>query len=306
MRFVKSLQYDIRNNKQLLILLILPVLWVLIFKYQPMYGLLIAFKDFKAHLGILHSPWVGLKHFKAFINSYMFARVIKNTLIISIQSLICGFPIPILLALALNATKNKPWKKLVQFTIYAPYFISTVVMVSIIIQFLSPSVGAYGHFVKLFNLETKVLMGIPKYFSTIYTVSGIWQYAGYSTIIYLAALAGVDPTLHEVATIDGANRFKRILHVDIPGITPTMVTLLILSVGQLLQIGFEKIFLMQNPLNMISSEIISTYLYRVGLKTGLPKFSYAAAIGFLNSIVNVALLVSVNMASKKVFKTSIW
>ena len=286
--------------------MLLPLLWVIVFKYQPMYGLSIAFKDFKNVLGISGSPWVGLKHFKQFFQSYMFVRVIKNTLIISIQTLIMSFPIPVILALALNATKNERWKKAVQFTVYAPYFISTVVMASIIIQFLSPSVGAYGYFCKVLGIQSEVLMGVPEYFSTIYATTNIWQYSGYSSIIYLAALTTIDPCLHEAATIDGAGRLRRIWHVDIPGIMPTMITLLILSVGQMLQIGFEKVLLLQNPLNTISSEIISTYVYRMGIKSAMPRFSYAASIGFLNSVVNVILLVSVNKASKKLFNNGIW
>ncbi|WP_274654382.1 ABC transporter permease [Paenibacillus humicola] len=302
----RRLWKQIKLDYQLYLILSLPFAWLIIFQYGPMYGLQLGFKDFHIMQGIWGSPWAGLKHFIRFFESYQFVRTVGNTLLLSVYELVAGFPIPIILALALNATMRTRFKQAVQFITYMPYFISTVVMVGIILQFLNPRIGivniALGHL----GIEPINFMGEPSLFKSIYVWSGIWQNAGWGTIIYLAALSGISPEIHEAATIDGASRLQRIWHVDLPGIAPTIVTLLILHMGQMMGIGFEKIYLMQNPLNLASSEVISTYVYSVSLASSAPNYSYATAIGFFNSFVNLVLIMTVNQIAKKVGETSLW
>ena len=297
---------DLQINYQLYILMIAPVLWLMIFRYAPMYGIQIAFKRYIVTKGINNSPWVGLTHFLRFFTSYQFQRVFVNTIVLSFYQLLAGFPIPIILALAMNATRNIRFKKIVQMVTYAPHFISTIVMVGMILQFLSPQVGTINMLRKSLGQEIVDFMGIPELFRSLYVWSGVWQRAGWGTIIYLAALASVDQELHEAAIVDGAGRFKRILHIDIPGILPTAVILLILNAGRIMNIGFEKVFLMQNPLNLRVSEIISTYVYKVGLASARANFSYAAAIGLFNSVINFILIISVNRIAKRWGETSLW
>jgi len=296
----------IRQDYQLYLIIMLPFAWLLIFQYGPMYGLQLAFKNFRIMDGIWGSPWVGLDHFVKFFQSHQFTRVVGNTVLISLYELAASFPIPIILALALNATLRTRFKLTVQFVTYMPYFISTVVMVGIILQFLNPRIGIINMGLGLFGAEPINFMGEPSMFKSIYVWSGIWQNAGWGTIIYLAALSSVSPEIHEAATIDGASRLQRIWHVDLPGIMPTIVTLLILNMGSIMGIGFEKIFLMQNPLNISSSEVISTYVYSVSLASSAPNYSFATAIGFFNSFVNLILIMTVNQIAKKVGQTSLW
>ncbi|GGF66742.1 sugar ABC transporter permease [Paenibacillus albidus] len=298
--FLKSL----KKHWELYLLVLPPVLYLFIFKYIPMVGVQIAFKDFSVVKGIWGSPWVGLKHFEAFFDSPNFWLLIKNTIGISFYSLLAGFPIPILLALALNEIRTGYFKKTVQMVTYAPHFISTVVMVSIIILMLSPHVGVVDRLFTLLGLPMTNFMGIPEYFKSIYVWSGVWQGMGYSSIIYIAALAGVDPSLYEAARMDGASRLKKIWHIDIPSLIPVTVIMLILSLGSIMGVGFEKIFLMQNPLNTSASEVISTYVYKVGLIGA--NFSFSSAVGLFNSIINLILLVLVNAISRKVSKNSLW
>ncbi|WP_258166275.1 sugar ABC transporter permease [Paenibacillus sp. PCH8] len=298
--FIKSL----KKHWELYLLVLPPVLYLLIFKYIPMVGVQIAFKDFSVVKGIWGSPWVGLKHFEAFFQSPNFWLLIKNTIGISFYSLIAGFPIPILLALALNEIRTGYFKKTVQMVTYAPHFISTVVMVSIIILMLSPHVGVVDKLFTLLGFPMTNFMGIPEYFKSIYVWSGVWQGMGYSSIIYIAALAGVDPSLYEAAKMDGASRLRKIWHIDLPTLVPVTVILLILSLGSIMGVGFEKIYLMQNPLNTSASEVISTYVYKVGLIGA--NFSFSSAVGFFNSIINLILLVIVNGISRKVSQNSLW
>lgn len=298
--FIRSL----KKHWELYLLVLPPVLYLLIFKYIPMGGVQIAFKNYSVVQGIWGSPWVGLKHFEAFFNSPNFWLLIKNTIGISFYSLIAGFPIPILLALALNEIRTGYFKKTVQMVTYAPHFISTVVMVSIIILMLSPHVGVVDRVFDFFGLPMTNFLGIPEYFKSIYVWSGVWQGMGYSSIIYIAALAGVDPSLYEAARMDGASRIKKILHIDIPSLIPVVVIMLILSLGSIMGVGFEKIFLMQNPLNTSASEVISTYVYKVGLIGA--NFSFSSAVGLFNSIINLILLVVVNGVSRKISKNSLW
>ncbi len=303
---ITEMKKDVLKNYQLYLVILLPIIYIIVFHYMPMYGAQIAFRDFRAVDGLWGSQWVGLKHFKRFFGSYQFWRVLRNTLEISIYSLVAGFPIPIILALALNNTQNVKFKKTAQMVTYAPFFISTVVMVGIIMLFLSPRLGMINSIIELFGGQPKMFMGEPKWFSSVYVWSDIWQRAGWGTIIYLAALSGVDPSLHEAAIVDGASKLQRVRHIDIPGIMPTVVILLILNVGQLMNVGFEKALLMQNSLNLQRSEIIATYIYKVGLAANLPNFSYAAAIGLFNSIINFVLIVIVNQIAKKMSDTSLF
>ncbi len=301
-----SLAFDLKRNYQLYLLILLPVVYIIVFNYIPMYGAQIAFKKFNAAKGIWGSPWVGLENFERFISAYQFERLIRNTLEISIYSFIAGFPIPVILALALNSSNHPRFKKLVQTTTYAPYFISVVVLVGILTQFLSPRIGILNKIIEALGGSPKMFMAEPKYFSSVYVWSGIWQTAGWGSIVYLAALAGVDETLHEAAVVDGASRLRRIWHIDIPGILPTMTILLILNAGQIMNVGFEKVILMQNSQNIQRSEVIATYVYKIGLTSNLPNYSYASAIGLFNSVINFILLLIVNQIAKRFSETSLW
>ena len=293
----------IQKNKQLYLFVLPAFLIILIFSYGPMYGVIIAFKDYMPSLGIFGSPWVGFKHFQRFFDSYYFWDLIKNTLGISLYSLALGFPLPIILALALNEIKDGPFKKLTQTVTYAPNFIAVVVMVGMVIAFLSPSTGVINHFLEAIGLERINFMTDPKWFKTIYVVSGVWQSTGWGSVIYLAALSGVDTQLHEAATIDGASRLQRVWYINLPTIMPTMVILLIMNCGSLMSIGFEKILLMQNPLNMESSNVIATFVYKQGLLEA--QYSFAAAVGLFNSLINSILLLVVNYVSKKLSDSSL-
>jgi multiple sugar transport system permease protein/putative aldouronate transport system permease protein len=297
---------QIRHGWQLYLLLALPVAWLLIFAYYPMYGAQIAFRDFLPGKPILQSEWIGLENFRRFFDSPMFLRLMRNTLGLSLYSLVVGFPIPIILALSLNQLRTGFFKRTVQMVSYAPYFISTVVMVGMILQFLDLRRGPVNLLLKAIGLDPVLFMGSAELFPSIYVWTGVWQYTGFSTIIYLAALTTVDPALHEAAVVDGANRLQRIRHIDIPGILPVMVTLFILNMGQVLNVGFEKTYLMQNELNIATSEVISTFVYKTGLAGGVANFSYAAAIGLFNSVIGLILLVSANWASQRLTEKSLF
>ena len=269
-----------------------------------MYGIIIAFKDFTATQGIFGSPWAGMKYFNQFFNSYQFVRLLSNTLILSVYGLIAGFPIPILLALSLNECKNVRFKKAVQMVTYAPYFISTVVLVSIMSLMLAPRTGLVNHLITALGGTEINFMGEPTLFRHLYVWSGVWQSMGFSSVIYIAALAGIDPTLHEAAVIDGASKIKRIWHIDLPGIAPTIIINLILNTGSIMSIGYEKVLLMQNSLNMSKSDIIATYVYRIGLEDR--QYSLSTAVNLFNSVINCILLVVVNQIARKFSETSLW
>jgi putative aldouronate transport system permease protein len=295
-----------RRSWRLYVMISLPLIWLLVFQYYPMYGAQIAFRNFLPGDTLFNADWVGLDNFRRFFQSSMFLTVIKNTLGLSLYSLVAGFPIPILFALSLNQLRNGLFKNTVQMVSYAPYFISTVVMVGMLLQFLDLRIGPVNIILQNLGFSGKNFMGDAKLFPSLYVWSGIWQYTGFNTVIYLAALSGVDPSLHEAAVMDGANRLHRIWFIDLPGIMPTAVTLLILNMGQMINVGFEKVFLMQNPLNLRISEVISTYVYKVGLVGGVVNFSYAAAIGLLNSLVGFIILIIANQLMKKISNTSLW
>ncbi|MEK3722860.1 ABC transporter permease [Paenibacillus sp. FSL H8-0034] len=296
----------IRKVWQLYILILLPVLYLITFKYVPMYGVQIAFKNFIATKGIWGSEWVGLSQFSRFYNSYDFWRIIRNTSILSGYTLIAGFPLPIVLALSLNNVSSKFFKKSVQMVTYAPHFISVVVMVGIIFQFTDPRTGIINHLIQFFGFEPINFMGNPSYFYSVFVWSGIWQNVGFSCIIYLAALSTIDPALHEAAVIDGANKLQRMWHVDIPGILPIAIILLIMNTGHILDVGFEKVLLMQNPLNNQTSEVIDTYVYKIGLASPAANYSYSSAIGLVKTVISLILLLTVNKIAQKTNQASLW
>ena len=292
--FVKNF----RRDWQLHLFMLLPVIYLAVFAYYPMFGVQIAFKNFQAGLGIFGSPWVGLRHFRTFFDSYQFVRVIKNTLILSVYGIAAGFPLPIVFALILNIVRNQRYKKFVQTVTYIPHFISIVVIVGILNRVFSPINGAYGTIYRLImDAYPPAILGRAETFRHLYVWSGIWQSLGWSTIIYIAALSTVNTELYEAAQIDGASRFRCIIHVDIPAILPTAAMLLILNFGGILSVGYEKVLLMQTNLNLETAEVISTYVYKVGLAGG--NFSYAAAIGLFNSVINCAMLLLVNKTASK-------
>jgi len=292
------------HHWQLYLILVPPVVYLVVFAYVPMFGIQLAFKDFVAIKGIWGSPWVGLKEFQRFFRSPSSLQVIWNTAIIGIYSVAAGFPMPILLAFAFNETRMRRFANSVQMVTYTPYFISTVVMVSMILQVLDTRIGIVALLAKLFGFKAVALIAIPKYFSTIYVWSGVWQYTGYSAIIYVAALAGVSQELQEASLIDGATRLQKIWHVDLPHIRPTIVLILLFSMGNVMNVGFEKVFLMQNPLNTSASEVINTYIYKVGLVSA--DYSFSTAVGLFNSVVNTLLLVIVNFIARRLGDTSLW
>ncbi|GHU90982.1 sugar ABC transporter permease [Spirochaetia bacterium] len=301
-----KLAANIRARWQIYLLLIIPVVYVAVFSYGPMVGIQLAFKKYNFALGMFGSPWVGLENFRRFLESYQFQRVLTNTLTLSFYSLVVGFPIPIIFALFLNALPWKPYQKTIQTVTYIPHFFSTVIMVGIIFQILNNRNGLYGALgMAMTNALPKDLLGQGRLFPHIYVWSGVWQSVGWSSIIYFAALSNVDPTLHEAALIDGATRFQRVLHVDVPTILPTASILLILAVGGIMGVGFEKAFLMQNPLNLQYSEVISTYVYKIGLAAGVSDFSLATAVGLFNSVINFILLLLANWGSGKLSGSSI-
>ncbi|MBB4823388.1 putative aldouronate transport system permease protein [Sporosarcina luteola] len=291
------------RNWELYVLLSPVILYFLVFHYFPLYGLQIAFKDFIASKGILGSPWVGFKHFERFFNSYYFWRLIKNTIGIGVFTLAISFPVPIIIALMLNEVKSLRYKKFVQTVIYAPHFLSTVVVVGMLLLFVKPD-GMINQVVRLFGGTPIDFISEPSWFKSLYVFSDVWQTMGWSSIIYIAALAAVDPAQHEAAMIDGASRFQRIIHINIPAIMPTIVILFILNAGSVMAVGFEKVYLMQNDLNMSASDVISTFVYRSGILEA--QYSFSAAVGLFNSIINFIMLLMVNQFAKKVNETSLW
>lgn len=291
---------------QLYLFLLPAVLYFSIFRYVPMVGLQIAFRDYNPVGGIWGSTWVGLKHVIRFFNSTDCLMVIGNTLTISLIHLAAGFPIPIILALLLNTARNQKFKKVVQTTIYAPHFISAVVVVGMINLFLSPTSGMINKLMEAFGGKAQMFMGNAAAFPVIYVISEIWQTMGYNSIVYIAALSGVSPELHESAIVDGATVFQRIRFIDLPSIMPTIMILLIMNAGRILTIGYEKIYLMQNTLNRSGSEVISTYVYKQAFgASGLPNFSYGAAIGLFESSVSLVMLLLVNYLVSKYSDTSL-
>lgn len=294
----------IRRHWQYYLMAALPLTYIVIFKYVPMVGAQIAFRDFSPVHGVWGSEWVGLEHFRLFFESPKFFPLIRNVVAINGLMLTLAFLAPIILALALNEVRNGFFKRSVQMVTYFPHFISTVVMASMIILFLNPRVGIAASVARLLGQEPADYMGVSALFPWIYVFSDIWQRAGFGAIIYMAALAGINPELYEAARIDGASRLQKVRHIDIPGILPTIVILLILQSGEVMNLGFEKVFLLQNPLNLPNSEVIATYVYKIGLINA--SFSFGAAVGLFNSVINFVLLITINSIARRVSEHSLW
>ena len=289
---------------QLYVLMLPALVYIVLFAYKPMYGILIAFKDFSMKKGILASPWVGFKNFERLFSSYWFPIILKNTLTISLLSLVIGFPIPIILALLLNEVRSNKFRSMVQTFSYAPHFISMVVMCGMVAMFLSPTTGVVNKLLNALGMESVFFMQEAGLFKWVYVLSGIWQGAGWSSVIYYAALSGVDKSLLEAADMDGATRLQKIWHGNLPVILPTILVMLILQCGSLLSVGYEKAYLLQTSSNLTGSEIISTYVYKVGLVQS--DFSFSTAAGLFNTVVNCIILISANQLSKKVAKTGLF
>ncbi len=302
---VQSVQREIYKNWSLYLLVAVPVIYLIIFKYIPMYGVQIAFRRYQPVYGIEGSPWVGLDYFEQFMTNYKFWDIIRNTLSISIYSLLT-FPLSIILAVLLNYIPFRKFQKTVQLVSYAPHFISTVVMVSMILQFLDTRTGLVNALITALGGEAINFMGRKDLFYHIYVWSGVWQGVGYASIIYIAALAGVSPELHEAAIMDGATIMKRVWHIDLPSILPTVMIMFIMQCGTVMSVGYEKVYLMQNSMNLEVSEVIDTYVYKQGLTSTMPKYSYSTAVGLFVSIINVILLVTVNTIAKKASGSSLW
>ncbi|TWD83424.1 putative aldouronate transport system permease protein [Kribbella amoyensis] len=301
---IRGLRRSLRRHWTLYLLMVLPLIWFAVFKYIPMSNAVIAFKNYNVVRGIWGSDWIGTRNFELFFANPVFWTLVKNTFLLSFYTVLASFPIAIILALALNEIRVGLFKKTVQLVTYAPYFISTVVVVSMTILVLSPRLGIVNEGLGFFGIPAIDFLGNPDYFRHIYVWSEVWQTAGYSAVIYLAALAGIDPALHEAAKVDGAGRLRRIWHVDLPGIMPTAVIILVLAVGNIMAIGFEKAFLFQNPLNLSQAEIIATYVYKTGLLNA--DFSMATAVGLFNSVINLFLLLFVNVIAKRVTGNGLW
>lgn len=295
-----------KKSRQLYLLLLPSLIYLGVMCYAPMYGIVIAFFDYIPAVGLQGSKFIGLDNFARFFDSYYFGMLIKNTLGISLYSLVVNTIVPIILALLINEVKNAKFKKAVQTISYAPYFVSVVVVVGMCYSFLDPDTGVINSIIEMFGGESITFMGENTWFKTVYVLSGLWQGAGWWAIIYIATLSGVDPSLHEAASIDGAGRLQRIWHINIPALVPTIVTLFIMSVGSIMSVGFEKVYLMQNQMNIQSSDIIATYAYRVGLGSATKDFGFATAVGLFNTVVNLVLLISANYVSKKTTEESLW
>ncbi|MFC4778698.1 ABC transporter permease [Paenibacillus sp. GCM10023252] len=291
-------------RNKLIYLMLLPVIaYFAIFSYLPMYGAQIAFKNYSVARGISESPWVGLEHFQQFFSSFYFWRVLKNTLMLSFYELIFGFPAPIVLALLLNEVRKALFKRAVQTITYIPHFISVVVVVGMTKDFFSLE-GLVNQLLELVGLEPKFFLNGPEWFRFLYVGSGIWQGIGWGSIIYLAAMAGIDPALYEASRVDGATRFKQMIHITIPGIAPTIIILFILNIGHFMSVGADKIILLYSPVMFETADTISTYVYRKGLLE--TNYSYSAAVGLFNSVLNFMLLIGANMLSRKYTDTKLW
>ena len=296
--------HDLRHNWWLWVMFLPVVVYYAIFSYAPMYGILMAFKDYKVRRGIWGSPWVGFKYFDRFFSSYNFWILIRTTLGISVYSLVIGFPTAIIFALLVHYLTLNKLKKTVQMVSYAPYFISTVVICGMLTIFMDPTNGVFNKVLQMFGHDSVAFLSVPEYFKTIYVFSGVWQGMGWSAIIYISALAGVDSQMHEAAIIDGATKLQRIWYIDLPSIKPTIVMLLIMSLGSLMSVGFEKVYLLQNDLNFAASDIISTYTYRVGMINS--DFGYSTAVGLFNTVINLIILIFANTLARKATGEGLW
>ncbi|MCM3337435.1 ABC transporter permease subunit [Paenibacillus sp. MER TA 81-3] len=300
----KNLLRKLNQTKYLWLLFLPCLLYYVVFKYAPMFGIVISFKDYNLFKGIQESAWVGWKYYRMFFENPDFMKLMRNTLLLGVYNLAFGFPAPIVLAVLLNEVKHSLFKRFVQTVSYLPHFISNVVVASMVVMFLSPTGGILHELLKWFGAANANVMMEPEWFRTVYVASEIWQHAGWETIIYLAALTTIDPVLYEAADMDGAGRFRKLWHVTLPGIRPTIIILLILNIGKVLEIGFEKVFLLYNPATYETADIIGTYVYRVGLVQG--NYSYATAIDLFMGIISLIFVIAANTISRRVGNTSIW
>lgn len=291
-------------SRYLLIMLLPALLYFILFAYVPMWGVLIAFKNYKLFIGFGGSEWVGLKYFRLFFSSSDMFNILRNTFLLGSYSILWGFPFPLVFALILNEVKNLRYKKFVQTVSYMPYFLSTVVVVGLVQLFLSPTYGIINQIIERLGYEKVVFLQNASYFRTIFISSGIWQHMGWDAIVYIAALSNIDPNLYEAAMIDGANRFKRLVHITLPCISATIITLLLLRMGSVVNVSFEKVFLLQNEAIYSISDVIQTYVWRQGLQAG--NFSYGTAVGLFNSVVNLIFLIASNFLAKRFSETSLW
>lgn len=294
----------VRREYGLYLIFLVPLIWYIVFMYVPMYGLQIAFRRYNARLGILGSPWVGLQYFQQFFGSYYFGRLLVNTIVLNVYQMALGFPIPILLALIISEIRLRPLQKAVQNVTYVPYFLSVVVVVSMLNLFSNPDYGLFNKIGALFGAAPTDYFAKEEYFRTMYVLSGVWQNMGFNSVIYIAALSAIDPQLYEAAGIDGASRLSKIIHISLPSIMPTIIILFIMRIGSLMNVGFEKVLLMQNAVNTDTTNVISTFIYRNGIQKG--QVSYSAAVGIFNSLINLALLVSANAMTRKLGGGSLW
>ncbi|WP_232735657.1 ABC transporter permease [Alteribacter populi] len=299
-----SLLNRFAKSKYLLLLFVPCFLYFIVFKYLPMFGMVISFKDYNLFQGIWASEWVGLDHYIMFFTGPDFYRLLKNTLLLSFYNLLFGFPAPIILALLFNEIRVKLFKRFVQSVSYLPHFLSNVVVISMAVMFLSPNGGLVNQLIGYFGIDSINFIVHAEWFRTIYVTSDIWQTVGWSTIIYLAALAGINPQTYEAAEIDGANRWQQTLHVTIPGILPAMVILFLLNIGNLIELGFEKVYLLQTPLTYETSDVLATHVYRMGLVNG--NYSYAAAVDFFTSVVSLILVVAFNYLARRTGQNTLW
>ena len=300
----RSLWRSLKKDYILYLLLLIPVIHTFIFKYVPMAVIIIAFKDFNPMEGIFASPWAGVKWFEKFLTEPKFWQVFRNTILLSLYNLIWSTPMPILFALLLNEMNGRRVKKAIQTVSYLPYFVSTVVMVGILTQLLSPTSGIVNHVLGLFGIDPIMFMGESSWFRTIYIGSGIWQGTGYSAILYFAALTNIDQELYEAAYIDGAGRAARMRYISIPGILPTIMVMLLLNIGNIMQVSFEKVILLQKPITVDVSEVINSYVYKRGLLN--MDYSYGTAMGLLQSLIGFILVTSANAVSKRLTETALW
>ena len=301
--FGRKVRKDWLRNRSLYLLMLPVIIFYVLFHYKPMYGALIAFKDYSPALGFADSPWVGLDNFVRFFDGIYFWRLLRNTVLLSFYNILFGFPAPIILALLLNEVKNEKFKRLTQTITYLPHFISMIVVAGMITNFCMTT-GLFNDIIEFFGGEASPLLQNPKYYRTIYVASSIWQQVGWGSIIYLSALSGVDSQLYEAAAIDGAGKWKQLLHVTLPGITPTIVIMLIMQVGRAMSMGHEKTILLYNSATYETADIISSYVYRIGLLE--QDWSYPTAIGLFNSVINLVLIILANRVSKKLTETSLW
>lgn len=301
---LKHFWRQVQRDKYLFLLIAPVIIYYVIFHYIPMYGVVIAFENFSPTKGILRSPWVGFKWFEQFFQSFYFFRIMRNTLLLNVYNLLWGFPVPIIFALLLNEVRSAVYKRAVQTVSYLPHFISVVISVGIVVGFLSPTNGIVNMAIKSFGFDAINFMSDPKWFRTIYITTDIWQEFGWGSIIYLAALTSIDPVMYEASKIDGANRWQQLVHITLPSLAPTIIILFILRTGRIMSVGFEKIILLYNPSTYETADVISSFTYRRGLLSA--EYSFGAAVGLFNSVINFIMLVSVNKISKKVSETSLW